>query len=148
MFDYDYEDIMFGDYRQNHLNQTVIMDFLNSLTVENSLIFIGSKNRLEHDLEKDLFGSHPVERTEGWYGTKYIENIINEQRMNNFPLNKSESSQLSLRLKNHFITKETSSLYCDGREQCYDFTHVIVPNLFYQDKHMKIYAKVYICLFS
>jgi insulysin len=145
MFDYDYQDIMYGDYRQNHLNQTVIMDFLNSLSVENSLIFIGSKNRLKHSLEKDLFGANPVEKTENWYGTKYMEHSFNEQILNNFPMNKTESARLSLRFKNHFITKETSSLYCDGREQCYDSSHVIIPNLFYEDKHMKIYAKVNIC---
>ena len=145
MFDYDYQDIMYGDYRQNHLNQTVIMDFLNSLSVENSLIFIGSKNRLEHNIEKDLFGANPVEKTENWYGTKYMEHSFNEQILNNFPMNKTESARLSLRFKNHFITKETSSLYCDGREQCYDSSHVIIPNLFYEDKHMKIYAKVNIC---
>lgn len=141
MFDNDYEDLIYADYRHSNYNENIIMDFLNSITMENCIIFIGSKDRLSPTLEKQLF-KNVKEKSEIWYGTIFLENYFSQTEMNKTNMNVKETISLLIRPKNVFITKEHEILSCNKENLCFRSDQVITPNLFYENSQMKIYSKV------
>ena len=141
MFDYEYGDLLYGEYRHTIFDEDLIIDLLNSLKIENCLIFIGSKESLDNKIQKELF-SDSKEKSEYWYGTTFLERKITETDIKNIKINKEETRTLLLRPKNNFITKQNEVLSCDEKDKCFTSDQVIIPNLFYEDNSMKIFEKV------
>ena len=141
MFDYEYGDLLYGEYRHTIFDEDLIIDLLNSLKIENCLIFIGSKESLDSKIQKELF-SDSKEKSEYWYGTTFLERKITETDIKNIKINKEETRTLLLRPKNNFITKQNEVLSCDEKDKCFTSDQVIIPNLFYEDNSMKIFEKV------
>ena len=102
MFQYDNQDIIFGDYIHSNYNETIIQGFINNLTAKNVIIMIGS-SEFPSEIKNNLNFYNQKNDTEHWYGTNYVEQSLNEQYMKNLSvLNNTEN--FVLRGKNLFIT--------------------------------------------
>lgn len=140
MFDYGYQDILSGEYHHSNFDETLLNDLLNSLKIDNCLIFIGSRERLNPSLEKQLF-LDSKEQSEKWYGTVFLEHKLTVKDLRLIKINDQEAKALALRPRNNFITKQQNILNCRGEDQCFTSKNVITPNYFYEDNHIKIFTK-------
>lgn len=77
MFDYEYKDILYGDYCYSNFYETMISNFMDGLIVKNSLVFIGSHNS-PNDTIRDKFFKNSHNKTEMWYGTLYFEKKLDD----------------------------------------------------------------------
>lgn len=112
MFDYDYKDVLYGDYCHSIYNETMIMNFIDGLVVENSLIFIGSQN-LPSDPIRDKFFKNAVNKTEKWYGTQYMEKKIDDSTILSYSKYSNDlNNYFIIRNSNKFITSENQTLNC------------------------------------
>jgi len=112
MFDYEYKEIIYGDYCHSKYDETLIANFTEGFIVENSLIFIGSQNSPTDNL-KELFFQNVTNKTEKWYGTSYLENKFNDSQLASFSKFSNELKNFFiLRPSNTFITSENQTLNC------------------------------------
>ena len=106
MFDYEYKEIIYGDYCHSKYDETLIANFTEGFIVENSLIFIGSQNSPTDNL-------NVTNKTEKWYGTSYLENKFNDSQLASFSKFSNELKNFFiLRPSNTFITSENQTLNC------------------------------------
>jgi insulysin len=102
MFEYNYNDILYGDYLHNRYNETIIRQYIDSLSVDNSLILIGSDNYDNNT--KAIFGDSALE-LEPWYGTKFVQMKYIHKTFNN-------TYDFKLRPANEYITNEYNIVSC------------------------------------
>ena len=141
MFDYNYKEILFGDFIHKKYNETVIRNFLDSIAPENSLIFIGSNKLPENNFTKKYFNSTTMLKEE-WYGTEYMEIKLSENLMENLTVFK-DKLPLAIRPENLFITKELNLLTCSKKKlNCFTEKDLIEPSIFYNDTKIRMWAKV------
>jgi insulysin len=105
MFDYDYKEVMYGDYIHVGFNATTIDQYLKTLTLENCIILIGSQIMPE----SDLFNSTAI-KTEPWYSSKYVERSITREVISNNST--SVDYNFTIRPKNEYITNENNIVSC------------------------------------
>lgn len=140
MFDYNYKEILYGDYMHKLYNETLISNFLDSIQPENVIIFIGSK-RTPKNFTNNFFNETQFKK-EKWYGTEYLERKLNETELEIYS-SKNNNSKLRIRPKNIFITTEKNLLTCrEGESDCYNEYDAIIPNLYYNSSKIKIWVKV------
>jgi insulysin len=141
MFDYEYKDILFGDYCHTNYNETMIMSFMDGLVVENSLIFIGSPS-MPNEAIKDKFFKNSTNKTEKWYGTLYMEKKLDDVQIVAYSKVSNElNNYFILRPTNKFITFEQQNLNCTSKD-CFTSYDKIIPSLYYETDSIKIWHKV------
>jgi len=110
MFDYNYKFILYSQYLHLVYNVTVIENYLNELTPENSLILVGSKEKLPNKIEKQYFNITKNE-TEKWYGTKYQARKLDKSYLSHLKIN-NNTEKFVLRPINEYITKQKNIVSC------------------------------------
>lgn len=115
MFDYEYKDILYGDYCHSHFNDSMIINFMEGLIVENSLLFIGSQNFPNNEI-RDKFFKNAHNKTEKWYGTLYMEKKLEDSQIVSYSKFSNElQNYFILRPINKYISSETQLLKCNVR---------------------------------
>lgn len=113
MFDYDYRDILYGDSCHRDFNETIIQTFINSLKIEESLIFFSAnKYPSQHIVNKFFSGSKNY--TETWYQTIYTQKSISPETFSALSKGNSDISDnlYVLRPPNKFISEENNVTLC------------------------------------
>jgi insulysin len=103
MFDYDYKEVLFGDYIHFGFNSTVISRYIDELVVANCIIMLGSQVIPDTELLKNK-----TIDTEPWYGTKYAETKVTSESFGNY----TTVYNFTLRPKNEYITNENNIVSC------------------------------------
>ena len=112
MFDYDYTDILKGEFILNTFNKTEIMSFIDSLKIDKCIIVIGSKKNPNMNIKSNFFTGSSFKK-EKWYGTTFLENKLNESYMNKLGIvNETVKTKYKLRQKNLFISKINNPTIC------------------------------------
>lgn len=124
MFDYEYKDILYGDYCHSNFNETMIMNLMEGLIVENSIILMGSPN-FPNDAIKDKFFKSAQNKTEKWYGTLYTEKKIEASAIVTYSKFSNTLNNYILRPSNKFITAENQTVTCE-------------VNIFLKDRKMNV----------
>ena len=110
MFQYEDQEIMYGDYIHRYFNQTLIQEYVNNLAPENAIIMIGSIGLPPKNITLLLFDK-AKNKTESWNGTKFIvQKLTKEYKKSLNVFNPNEHFQL--RTKNIFITAESQIKTC------------------------------------
>jgi insulysin len=102
MFEYNYNEILYGDYIHSGYNETIIRHYIDTLSSDNALILIGSDSYDNNT--KALFENAAFE-VEPWYGTKFVQ-------MKYIPTNTNSTYNFRLRPANDFITNENNIVSC------------------------------------
>ena len=110
MFNYDNNEVIHGDFIHSNYDDVLIQSFVNNLTVENSIIMVGSSEFPTENL-KNMYFYKAKNETEVWYGTNFIQQKLSQEYMKSLSiLNNTE--HFALRGKNEFITAETQIRTC------------------------------------
>ena len=113
MFDFEYRDILKGDSTIDHFNKTEILNFADSLNIENSLIILGSKKKPNNNT-LDKFFSKSTTKIEQWYGTNFMDKKLSEKYLQKFSnLTKNAKNNFEMRKHNNFITNLTFPTTCN-----------------------------------
>lgn len=112
MFDYEYRDILYGDYCITTFDESIIKTFMNQLIVENSLMLLGSEV-FPHNSTIEKFFNNTTNKTEKWYSTIYRENKFTDSQIYAYSKFSNElEKSFILRPLNKFITSENQLLKC------------------------------------
>jgi len=110
MFDYPPKYLIEGDYLHSKYDQEMLASFVNKLTIENSLIFIGTDKYPKKEII-ELYFLNATYKNEHWYGTKYLEKKITPELMTILKAN-SEELNFKMRPKNAYITQKSELIKC------------------------------------
>jgi secreted Zn-dependent insulinase-like peptidase len=154
MFEYDYSDILYGDYIHSIYDEKMIKYFMNQLVAKNSIIFIGS----DIDMSTHKFFKDHQFKNETWYNTHYIESKIDDNylnTLNSYPVNFDKNENIDpkrsfkLRTVNNFITNSNKlTKDCNElKEKCEvdEFNSIsedFTPSNLIDDKNLKIFYKI------
>ena len=110
VFNYDNNEVIHGDFIHSNYDDVLIQSFVNNLTVENSIIMVGSSEFPPENV-KNMYFYKAKNETEVWYGTNFIQQKLSQEYMKSLSiLNNTE--HFALRGKNEFITAETQIRTC------------------------------------
>lgn len=107
----DYNNLLYVDYVHSTFNETLIKNYLNSLTPNNALIIIGSTS-YPKSLDFSLGNANIT--TEKWYGTLYKHNKLSPSYIEVLSTSNVSGETFKLRDNNEFITRENAVVSCFG----------------------------------
>lgn len=165
----DYANLLYLNYIHERFDKNMIQEFINKISVENSIILIGSSSVITPSLRNNFFSKADFQK-EIWYGTEFIINDLSQayrENLNNFPVTFENSGTLlktingqfnpkllfELRKENLFITKINSLVYsCEKKNiKCNDDEYsekninandTNVPVSLYNEETFRFYYKI------
>jgi insulysin len=156
MFDYDYIDIVKGDYIHNVYNQTLIQNFLNGLNADNSIIVVGSEKEFKDFVPKEIISANKV-KNEKFYNTEYIESALSinySNALNEYPVKFKEEEKIDpvksfrIRNPNKYITslneliKDCNELKVKCEDE-FDVNNIDYTPLILNDEvNLKVFYKI------
>ena len=112
MHDYSYKEILYGEFLHSVYNETLINGFLEQLNPENSLIILGSNEKLPDQKIMDTFLKNSTLCIEKWYQTKYFNSSLDVNYINELKKNNYEKYNFIIRPSNEYITKHNNIVSC------------------------------------
>ena len=145
MFDYNYKDLLTGDYFYDTFNKTIIDEFMKSISIDNCLIFLGASISPKKIIIEKYFAGKTEKKTEKWYKTEYLESKLTRSQKSDLKgINKKFLfNSFNTSNKNNFITNETSPIFCENENECFNNgLEIIKPEVYYNNTHLKMWYKV------
>ena len=141
MFDYNYQEILYGEEIHTSFNSTMIKSYLEKLTPENSIIFLGSDEYPKNtDFTNRVF-SNSTNKTEVWYRTEYVDSKLDSNLIKEF---KTVPNWVNYnkRHTNLYLTSQDNVVACFDNSSCYDEMNSIEPRLYYNQNNLKVWYRL------